>query len=80
VPHEALLDEAVQTAKDICSNDRDAVATLLTLYDDNAADQIASGLQREWTLAREWRDRVFSPETVGARRSGIRERGRDQIS
>lgn len=80
VAHDDLLAEAVQMAQDVCSNDRGAVAALLTLYDDNADDQIASGLRREYVVARDWRDGVFSPDTVAERRDGIRERGRSQIT
>ena len=58
----------------------DAVAALLTLYDDNAADQTATGQRREWHLAREWRDRMYRPEQVAARQAAIRERGRNQLT
>jgi enoyl-CoA hydratase len=78
VPHAELLPEATRLARDVCSNDRAAVAALLTLYDDNAADQIAAGQQREWHVAREWRDRSYAPEQVAARQAAIRQRGRSQ--
>jgi hypothetical protein len=71
---------ATQLARDVCSNDREAMAALLTLYDDNAADQTATGQQREWHLAREWRDRSYRPERVAAREGAIRERGRSQLT
>jgi enoyl-CoA hydratase len=80
VPHGELLAEAVGIAAAISKNDRMAVPTLLTLYDDNADDQIASGLRREYVLARDWRDRMVRPDTVAERRDGIREHGRSQIS
>jgi enoyl-CoA hydratase len=80
VPHAELLPVATQLARDVCSNDREAVAALLTLYDDNAADQTATGQQREWHAAREWRDRRYRPERVAAREAGIRERGRSQLT
>ncbi len=80
VPHAELLSVATQLARDVCSNDREAMAALLTLYDDNAADQTATGQQREWHLAREWRDRRYRPERVAAREAGIRERGRSQLT
>lgn len=80
VPHEDLLAAATRLARDVCSNDREAVAALLTLYDDNAADQTRTGQQREWHLARDWRDRVYRPERVAARQAGIRERGRGQLT
>jgi enoyl-CoA hydratase len=80
VAHAELLQVATQLARDVCSNDREAVAALLTLYDDNAADQIAAGQQREWHVAREWRDRMYRPERVAARQAGIRERGRSQLT
>lgn len=79
VAHADLLDVATQLAQDVCSNDREAVAALLNLYDDNAADQTEAGQRREWRLAREWRDRVYRPERVAARQAGIRERGRSQL-
>ena len=79
VPHADLLATATRLARDVCSNDRAAVAALLTLYDDNAADQIAAGQQREWHVAREWRDRMYAPERVAARQAGIRQRGRSQL-
>jgi enoyl-CoA hydratase len=80
VAHDGLLDAATQLARDVCSNDRAAVAALLTLYDDNAADQTTAGQQREWHLAREWRDRMYRPEVVAARQAEIRERGRKQLT
>jgi enoyl-CoA hydratase len=80
VPHEDLLAAATRLARDVCSNDRQAVAALLTLYDDNAADQTRTGQQREWHLARDWRDQVYRPERVAARQAGIRERGRNQLT
>lgn len=78
-PHADLLRAAMRLARDVCSNDREAIAALLTLYDDNAGDQTESGQQREWRLAREWRDRVYRPERVAARRAGVRDRGRGQL-
>jgi enoyl-CoA hydratase len=80
VPHEQLLPEAMGLAQAICANDRAAVPTLLTLYDDNADDQTASGLRREYVLAREWRDNMVSPEAVAQRQDGIRAHGHSQIS
>jgi enoyl-CoA hydratase len=80
VPHDGLLSAATGLARDVCSNDRQAVGALLTLYDDNAADQIQAGQQREWRVAREWRDQVYRPERVAARQDGIRERGRNQLA
>jgi enoyl-CoA hydratase len=80
VPHAQLLPEATAIAQAICANDRVAVPTLLTLYDDNAGDQLASGLRREYLLAREWRDNMVRPEAVAQRRDGIREHGRSQLS
>jgi enoyl-CoA hydratase len=79
VPHEELLSAANGLARDVCSNDRAAVAALLALYDDNAADQISVGQEREWRVAREWRDRMYSPERVASREAGIRQRGRSQV-
>jgi enoyl-CoA hydratase len=80
VAHAELIPAATQLARDVCSNDREAVAALLTLYDDNAADQTAAGQQREWYVAREWRDRKYRPEHVATRQAGIRERGRSQLA
>lgn len=80
VAHDQVRAEAIALAQAICANDRTAVPTLLTLYDDNAADQTASGLHREYVLAREWRDNMVSPEVVAQRREGIREHGHSQIS
>lgn len=80
VPHAELLPVATQLGRDVCSNDREAMAALLTLYDDNAADQTGPGQQREWQLAREWRDRSYRPERVAAREAAIRERGRSQLT
>lgn len=80
VPHGELLTAARGLAGDVCSVDRTAAATLLTLYDDNAADQIASGLRREYVLAREWRDGVFRSDAVAERRDAVQARGRSQLS
>jgi len=80
VPHADLLEAATRLARDVCSNDRQAVAALLTLYDDNAEDQTRAGQQREWHLARDWRDQVYRPERVAARQAGVRERGRNQLA
>jgi enoyl-CoA hydratase len=79
VPHAELMASAVALAQDVCSVDRRAAATLLTLYDDNAAEQIAAGLHREYVLAREWRDGVFESSSIAARRDAVRERGRSQV-
>jgi enoyl-CoA hydratase len=79
-PHDELMASAVGLAQDACSVDRHAAGTLLTLYDDNASDQIASGLRREYELAREWRDGVFESSTIAARRDSVRERGRSQVN
>lgn len=79
VAHEDLRESALGLARDVCSVDRRAASTLLTLYDDNAADQIASGLRREYVLAREWRDGVFQPGALAERRDAVRERGRSQV-
>lgn len=80
VPHDDLVAAAQGLARDVCSNDREAVAALLTLYDDNAADQTRAGLEREWHVARDWRDRMYRPERVAERRETVRERGRSQLS
>jgi enoyl-CoA hydratase len=80
VPHAELLQAATQLARDVCSNDQAAVAALLNLYNDNAADQTAPGQRREWHLARKWHDQVYRPERVAARQMGIRERGRSQLA
>jgi enoyl-CoA hydratase len=80
VPHPELLPAATRLARDVSSNDRDAVAALMRLYDDNAADQTATGQQREWHAAREWRDRTYAPEHVAARQAAIRQRGRSQLT
>lgn len=80
VPPEELVATAVRLGKDVCSIDRTAIATLLTLYDDSSEDVIGPGLEREYALAREWRDQAFSSAAVGDRREAIRERGKSQIS
>jgi enoyl-CoA hydratase len=80
LPHDLLLEATMRLARDICSNDREAVAALLGLYDDNAADQTRTGHQREWQLARDWRDRVYRPERVAARQAALRTRGRNQLT
>jgi enoyl-CoA hydratase len=78
VPHAQLLAEATGLASDICSNDRRAVRALRALYDENAADVTATGLEREYRLARKWRDETFSPEVARERRVGVVTRGRNQ--
>lgn len=80
VPHDGLAAAAQGLARDVCSNDREAVAALLTLYDDNAADQTRAGLEREWHVARDWRDRMYRPERVAARQETVRKRGRNQLT
>jgi hypothetical protein len=80
VPHDDLVAAAQGLARDVCSNDREAVAALLTLYDDNAADQTRAGLEREWHVARDWRDRMYRPERVAARQETVRKRGRNQLT
>lgn len=80
VPHDELLDTALATARDVCSNDRRAVSALLMLYDDNAEEQIEAGLRREYVLAREWRDSMVTPDGVAARRAAVQARGRSQLS
>lgn len=80
VPHDELMATATALAQDACSIDRTAAATLLTLYDDNAAEQIEAGLRREYVLAREWRDRVLEVSAMAERGAAVRARGRDQLS
>jgi enoyl-CoA hydratase len=79
VPHDELLDAAVQLAEDVASNDLRTVSALLELYDANAAGTLAEGLDREWKASRAWRDATFSPEGVAERRDRIQQRGRSQL-
>lgn len=80
VPHDQLMAAAEALAGDAASVDRRASATLLTLYDDNAFDQLEAGMRREYKLAREWRDGVFESSTIAERRDAVQARGRSQTS
>lgn len=80
VPHDQLMAAAEALAGDAASVDRRASATLLTLYDDNAFDQLEGGMRREYKLAREWRDGVFESSTIAERRDAVQARGRSQTS
>jgi enoyl-CoA hydratase len=78
VPHEELLATARGLAGDICSNDTRAVRALRALYEQNAAENGAAGLAREYRAAREWRDETFSPSVARDRKAAVVERGRGQ--
>lgn len=75
VPHDQLLEVAMQVATDIATNDRAAVAALKQLYDENARGTAAEAYARERERFRAWR---IDPAAVAARRQGIIERGRRQ--
>ncbi len=81
VPHEALLPTVRRIASDIAANDQVGVRRMLATYAAQEEARLADAWRLETEGARAFRAQVaFSPAEVEARRRGIVERGRGQLS
>ena len=80
VPHEELLPFCRALAADIVSNDQKGVRRMLRTYAEVTATTIDEGWEIEGRVSREWDGPGFDPASIAARREGILERGRAQIS
>jgi enoyl-CoA hydratase len=77
VPHDDLLDRAVQLATSIASTDAGTAGRIRELYDTSRDRSGAAALAAEQELAADG-VRVADPESFGARRAAVFERGRAQ--
>jgi enoyl-CoA hydratase len=77
VPHDDLLDRAVQLAESVASTDAGTAARIRGLYDTSRDQGGAAALAAEQELAAAG-VRVTDPESFGARRAAVFERGRAQ--
>lgn len=78
VPHEQLLPRAVEVARTIADNDRDAVRALLVHAHDVAELQHGPALAAEAAAQAAWLARGFDPAEVERRRAAVIARGREQ--
>ena len=78
VPHEDLLPRALELARTIAGNDREAVRALLKTYRTVEAELTAPGLATEAAASAAWLAGGFDPGEVERRRGGVVQRGRGQ--
>ena len=76
VPHDELLSTTRQVARDIIGNDQPGVRQIRRTYAEITRD--ATGWETEARDGAAWRDSMFSPDKVAARRDAIMSRGRGQ--
>jgi len=81
VPHDQLLPTVRRLAGEIAANDQVGVRRMLATYGSQEQARLADAWRLETEGARAFRAQVaFSPAEVEARRRGIVERGRSQLS
>ena len=80
VPHDQLLPFCRKLAADSITIDQRAVRRMLATYAENSDVTIAEAWDIEDRVSREWEGAGFDPAAIEARRLGILERGRAQIS
>jgi enoyl-CoA hydratase len=80
VPHDELLPFCRKLATDSISIDQRAVRRMLATYLEGTDTTIAEAWKVEDRVSREWEGAGFDPAEIEARRQGILERGRSQIS
>jgi enoyl-CoA hydratase len=80
VPHDDLLPFCRMLAADSISIDQAAVRRMLATYAESSDTTIAEAWTIEDRVSREWEGAGFDPAAIEARRLGILERGRAQIS
>ena len=76
VPHDELLSTTRQVARDIIGNDQPGVRQIRRTYAEITRD--TPGWETEARDGAAWRDSMFSPDKVAARRDAIMSRGRGQ--
>ncbi|MEI7999709.1 MAG: enoyl-CoA hydratase [Actinomycetes bacterium] len=79
VPHEELLPFARTLALGAVHNDRAAVSEMLRIYDAVADTTVAEAWEIEAAASRAWEGDGFDLAEIEHRRTGIVERGRDQL-
>jgi enoyl-CoA hydratase len=77
VPHDELLDRALELGRSIASNDPAGVSQMLRTYRATSEVTVGDAWHVEARLAAEWRPRISTGE-VERRRAAIQERGRRQ--
>ena len=80
VPHDELLPFCRKLAADSITIDQRAVRRMLATYAENSDTTTAEAWAIEDRVSREWEGAGFDPAEIEARRLGILERGRAQIS
>ena len=80
VPHEELLGFTRSLALDVVSNDQLGVRRMLATYDEAATAMYDEAWAIEDRVSRQWEGPGFDPASIEARRKGIMERGRNQIT
>jgi enoyl-CoA hydratase len=80
VPHDELLPYCRQLAADSTTIDQRGVRRMLATYLEGTDTTIAEAWKVEDRVSREWEGSGFDPAEIEARRKGILERGRSQIS
>jgi enoyl-CoA hydratase len=80
VPHDELLPFCRKLATDSISIDQRAVRRMLATYLEASDTTVADAWKIEDRVSREWEGAGFDPAEIEARRQGILERGRSQIS
>jgi enoyl-CoA hydratase len=80
VPHAELLPFCRKLAADSISIEQVAVRRMLATYAETSDTTIAEAWTIEDRVSREWEGAGFDPAAIEARRLGILERGRAQIS
>jgi len=80
VPHDELLPYCRKLAADSITVDQKGVRRMLATYLEGTDTTIAEAWKIEDRVSREWEGSGFDPAEIEARRKGILERGRSQIS
>jgi enoyl-CoA hydratase len=80
VPHDELLPFCRKLAADSITIDQVAVRRMLATYAENSDTTVGEAWVIEDRVSREWEGVGFDPAAIEARRLGILERGRAQIS
>lgn len=79
VPHDALVDAALQLAGDIANNDPHALATLLDTYRRGSLATAGEAFRIERQAAATFHGPAVDPAEIERRRQSVVERGRSQL-
>jgi len=80
VPHDDLIPFTRQLALDSANNDQRAVRRMLQTYREVSGTTVDEGWAIEVGVSVEWEGAGFDPAEIEARRRGVVDRGRTQIS